>query len=108
MIADTPPDIRDYVQIDKILLPGVLKESERAQVVEKYLGIKPGDEPIVGIPDADTFIKTKQRIASDEQKNAVKEKQIRADLLKTGMTNAVQVETSKRRDEGSKSEQRVQ
>ena len=104
MIQDKPPDIRDYVQIDKILLPGVLKESERAQVVEKYLGITPGDEPIVGIPDADTFIKTKQKIASEEQRNDLKDKEIRADLLKTGMTNAVQIETAKKRDEGGKSQ----
>jgi hypothetical protein len=104
MISDKPPDIRDYVQIDKILLPGVLKESERAQVVEKYLGITPGDEPIVGIPDADTFIKTKQKIASEEQRNDLKDKEIRADLLKTGMTNAVSLETAKKRDEGSKSQ----
>jgi hypothetical protein len=51
------------------------------------LGITPGDEPIVGIPDADTFIKTKQKIASEEQRNDLKDKQIKADLLKTGMTN---------------------
>jgi len=110
MISDKPPDIRDYVQIDKILLPGVLKESERAQVVEKYLGITPGDEPIVGIPDADTFIKTKQKIASEEQRNDLKDKEIRADLLKTGMTNAISLETSKGRGEGSKpqSPKRVQ
>ena len=102
MIADTPPDIRDYVQIDKILLPGVLKESERAQVVAKYLGITPGGEPLVGIPSADTAFKTKQRMASDEQKTAVKEQQIRADLLKTGMTNAVQAKESKERVQSGK------
>lgn len=108
MIQDKPVDIREYVQIDKILLPGVLKESERAQVVEKYLGIQPGQEPVVGIPDADTIVKSKQKMASDEQKVSVKDRQIKADLIKTGMTNAIQSQKSEGRGEGSKPKQRVQ
>lgn len=86
MINDQPPDIRDYVQIDKLLLPGVLKESERSQVVEKYLGITAGTEPFVGVPDADTTMKTRQKISSDEQKNALKNKQINADFMKHNIT----------------------
>ena len=112
LIDEQPPDIRDYIQIDKLLLPGVLKESERAQVLNKYLGIQAGDEPVTGIPDAETIAKLNQKSSDTDKKNAVKEKQIYADLLKTGVTtgvtNAIQVETSKGRGEGSKPKPRVQ
>jgi len=107
MIQDTPPDIRDYVQIDKILLPGILKESERAQVVEKYLGIKPGDEPFVGIPDANSVIKINQKIGDTEAKMESKDKQMKADLYKHGVTegvkaNALQAKENEKGIQGGK------
>jgi hypothetical protein len=82
LIDEQPPDIRDYVQIDKLLLPGTLKESERAQVVTKYLGITPGTESVTGTPDADTIAKLGQKSASDKQKNALKQAEIKTDFMK--------------------------
>jgi hypothetical protein len=85
-VESEPPDIRDYVQIDKLLAGGILTVSERAQVLDKYLGIKAGPESEAGIPSADTVVKAKQKLMDGEAKIAVKDRQIKADLLKTQMT----------------------
>lgn len=107
MIEDAPPDIRDYVQIDKILLPGVLTASERAQVVSKYLGIEPGEEPMTGLPTADTVTKAKQKMIDTDKKEAGKRQQMRVDLIKHTMTegvkaSAIQDQKEARRVQGNK------
>lgn len=86
MISDEPPDIRDYVQIDKLLASGVLTVSERAQILEKYLGVTPGTEPMVGMPSADTVTKAKQKMSDTDKKEASKMESLRVDLIKHQMT----------------------
>jgi hypothetical protein len=97
MLDDAPPDIRDYIQIDKLLLPGVLTVSERAQILTKYLGIEPGEETEAGIPTADVVLKSKEKLMQTELKepgkreqmmvNAeLKAKQMSMDMVKHAMT----------------------
>lgn len=93
-IDGTPPDIRDYIQIDKLLLPGVLTESERAQILTKYLGIQAGDEGIVGLPSADTVTKAKAKLIDGDKKDALKTKQMQVDLVKHGMTEGAKVKAA--------------
>jgi hypothetical protein len=112
MINDQPPDIRDYIQIDKLLLPGVLKESERAQVLDKYLGIQAGDESFTGLPDAETIAKLNQKTSDTDKKTAVKQQEIKADFAKHTMSegvklNALRNQESKGRGESGKSQPRV-
>ena len=105
-----PPDIRDYVQIDKLLAAGVLTPSERGQVLVKYLGIQPGDESESGIPSADTVTKVKGKLQDGQLKAQVKREQIEADLIKHQMTeegkliSAVQAEKSQGRVQSQKSQ----
>lgn len=107
MISDKPVDIREYVQIDKILLPGILKESERNQVIDRYLGIQPGDEAVVGIPSADVVLKTKQRSASDDNKLLQKQNELRSNIMMKGMDNAIQNRKSEGRGEGGQPKKKV-
>ena len=85
-MESTPPDIRDYVQIDKLLAAGILTVSERAQVLDKYLGIKAGDESEAGIPSADVVVKSKQKMIDTDKKSALKREDIKAGLIKHQMT----------------------
>jgi hypothetical protein len=94
-IEDVQPDIRDYVQIDKLLVAGVLTESERAQVLEKYLGIKAGDEAMTGLPSADTVVKAKQKMIDTDKKEAGKARQMNIDLIKHQITEANKAKQSK-------------
>ncbi len=100
MLDEAPPDIRDYIQIDKLLLPGVLTVSERAQILTKYLGIMPGEETEAGIPTADVVLKSKEKLMQTELKepgkreqmmvNAeLKSKQMGLDMMKHAMTEGV-------------------
>ncbi len=97
LLDEAPPDIRDYIQIDKLLLPGVLTVSERAQILTKYLGIQPGEETEAGIPTADVVLKSKEKLMQTEMKepgkheqmmvNAQqKDKQMNMDMIKHAMT----------------------
>jgi hypothetical protein len=99
-LDSAPPDIRDYIQIDKILAPGVLTVSERAQILTKYLGIQPGDETEAGIPTSDVVLKAKQKMIDTDKKEAtkmqqfdvntaLKDKQTGVDLLKHLTTEGV-------------------
>ncbi|MFA5377330.1 MAG: hypothetical protein WC455_16385 [Dehalococcoidia bacterium] len=88
MIRDQRPDVREYVQIDK-LLPS-LKESERSQALDS-IGIKAGNEPEIGLPDANTITKTRERILTSDKKLAHSEEQMHADMLKHGMTEGVKI-----------------
>jgi hypothetical protein len=81
-----PPDIRDYVQIDKLLATVPLTASERAQIFDKYLGIQAGTESEAGIPTADTVVKAKQKLMDGEAKIAVKDRQIQAGMIQHQMT----------------------
>jgi hypothetical protein len=81
-----PPDIRDYVQIDKLLATVPLTTSERAQIFDKYLGIQAGTESEAGIPTADTVVKAKQKLMDGEAKIAVKDRQIQAGMIQHQMT----------------------
>jgi hypothetical protein len=105
-IAEVPPDIRDYVQIDKLLIPGVLRDSERAQVITKYLGITPGDEPFVGVPTADNMVKTKAKVADNEKKASLKEQQMRTDLIKHGISEGVKASALQTRNSEGNGESR--
>ncbi len=82
-IDDAPPDLRQYVQIDK-LLP-LLTPSERAQALEK-LGIQAGNESIIGLPTADTVTKAKQKMIDTDKKEAGKKVQMEAGMVKHAMT----------------------
>ena len=115
-IDNAPPDIRDYIQIDKLLQPGVLTVSERAQILEKYLGIQAGQETEAGIPDSNIVIKSKEKLMQTQTKEAgkkeqfaitaaLKDRQISADLLMHGMSegnkqNALQTKAVPGRREG--------
>lgn len=88
-ISEQPPDIRDYVQIDKLLIPNILTQSERAQIIQKYLGIQPGDESEVGMPSADVMMKTEHKISDTNKKEVGKEKQRDVDLIKHMMSEGV-------------------
>lgn len=90
-IQATPPDIRDYVQIDKLLAANVLTVSERAQVLDKYMGIKAGDETELGIPTADVVVKAKQKTMDTDKKEETKQDQMENDLIKHTMTEGVKV-----------------
>jgi hypothetical protein len=81
-IEDVQPDIRDYVQIDKLLVADVLTQSERAQVLEKYFGIKPGNEPMSGLPKADTVTKAKQKMMDVDKKLVKDREQMAMDMQK--------------------------
>ncbi len=96
LLDEAPPDIRDYIQIDKLLLPGVLTVSERAQILTKYLGIQPGEEVEAGIPSSDVVLKSKEKLMQTDRKEetkmrqfqvnaAQKERAMDIDLLKAGM-----------------------
>jgi hypothetical protein len=85
-IDEAPPDIRDYIQIDKLLVPGVLRDSERSQILTKYLGINPGTEPIAGIPSADTVVKSKAKLQDSDTKADLKRDQMQVDMVKHTMS----------------------
>lgn len=91
-IEEAPPDIRDYVQVDKLLASGVLTASERAQVLDKYLGIKPGNEPMTGLPSADTVTKAKQKMIDTDKKELGKEKAGQRDFLKHVISEGAKLE----------------
>lgn len=102
MLDEAPPDIRDYIQIDKLLIPGILTISERAQILTKYLGITPGEEVEAGIPTADVVLKSKEKLMQTEMKepgkrdqmmiNAeLKSKQMDLDMLKHGISEGVKI-----------------
>jgi hypothetical protein len=95
MIEDVPPDIRDYVQIDKLLESQVLTQSERAQVLEKYLGVTPGNEPMVGLPTADTALKARQKDSDTDKKEATKSKQMDVDMMKHQITEMGKMQAAK-------------
>lgn len=84
-ISEKRPDVREFLQIDKLLAANVLTESERAQVLDQYMGIVAGKEGMLGLPTATDVMKVKQKMGDTERKEATKEAQIRADLLKTGV-----------------------
>ncbi len=91
LLDEAPPDIRDYIQIDKLLIPGVLTVSERAQILTKYLGIIPGEEVEAGIPSADVVLKSKEKIMNTELKEQNKVTQMNVDLLKHGISEGVKI-----------------
>jgi hypothetical protein len=104
-LDDAPPDLRQYVQIDK-LLP-LLTQSERAQALEK-LGIQAGNEPMIGLPSADTVTKSKTKLMDGESKEEGKDAQRVADMMKHVMTEqgkiyAIRTQKDKDRDKGGKS-----
>jgi len=104
MLDEAQPDIRDYVKIDKILIPGILTVSERAQILTKYLGIQPGEEVEAGIPTADVVLKSKEKMINTELKESNKVRQMDIDLMKHGVTEGVKL----RAIQAKKSESRVQ
>jgi hypothetical protein len=87
----TPPDIRDYVQIDKLLAANILTVSERAQILDKYLGIKAGNEPETGIPSADVVLKAKQKMIDTKVKEVGKTEQREVDLFKHRLSEGVKI-----------------
>ncbi len=112
MLDEAPPDIRDYIQIDKLLLPGVLTVSERAQILTKYLGIIPGEETEAGIPTADVVLKSKEKLTQTEMKepgkreqmmvNAeLKSKQMDMDMAKHVMTEGVKIRAIQKKNVGA-------
>jgi hypothetical protein len=93
-IEQAPPDIREFVQYDK-LLP-LLTVSERAQLLQQ-MGIQAGTETEAGIPTSDVVVKSKEKLLQTEQKSALKREEIaiideqknramNIDLIKHGMT----------------------
>jgi len=97
MMEEATPDIRDYVQIDKLLAANILTQSERAQILKKYLGITPGDEPMTGLPDADTVTKSKAKLIDSDTKADLKRDQMRVDLVKHGITEGVKASAIQQR-----------
>ena len=91
MIQEAPPDIRDYVQIDKLLAANILTESERAQILTKYLGVVPGTEPTMGIPSADVVVKSKEKLLQTDKKSNLKREEMQVDLIKHGVSEGVKV-----------------
>jgi hypothetical protein len=102
-IESAPPDIREYVQYDK-LLP-LLTVSERAQLLQQ-MGIQAGQEAEAGVPSADVVVKSKEKLIQADKKEALKREQfaitaaqkdkaMNNDLIKHGITEAVKVQTSK-------------
>ena len=89
MIDEEKPDIREYVQYDK-LLP-MLTQSERAQLLSQ-MGIEAGGEPMVGLPTADTVTKARTKLMDTEirQKGQAEAqgKQLGVELIKTSMDAA--------------------
>jgi len=94
-IEQVQPDIRDYVQIDKLLVANVLTASERAQVLDKYLGIQAGDEDTLGLPSADVVVKSKEKMINTEIKEAGKAKQMNIDLIKHQISEANKAKQNK-------------
>lgn len=88
-IQDAPPDIRDFVQIDKLLAANILTPSERAQILTKYLGIEPGTETETGLPSADVVVKAKQKMIDVDKKLVLSREQMETDLLKHGISEGV-------------------
>jgi len=104
LIDDAKPDLKQFVQLDK-LIP-LLTQQERAQVLQD-IGIQPGDETMIGIPEADTVLKAKQKMIDTDKKETNKQVQMKMDLLKHSMTEqgkiyAVQHQKSEGRGEGKK------
>jgi hypothetical protein len=92
-IEQAPPDIREFVQYDK-LLP-LLTVSERAQLLQQ-MGIQAGTETEAGIPTSDVVVKSKEKLMQTDRKEATKKEQFAVtsaqkdramdiDLLKAGM-----------------------
>ncbi len=114
LISEKKPDIREYVQVDKIF--PFLTASERGQVLQD-IGITPGEETEVGMPDANVVVKSKEKIMNTELKEAnkqdkadvdimQKDKAMNLDLLKHTMTEAgkaraIQTKAVQNRGEGS-------
>jgi len=86
LIEEAKPDLREYVQIDK-LIP-LLRDSERAQVLAD-MGVEPGEEPIVGVPSADVVLKSKEKLLQTDKKEAGKKVQMQVDLVKHGISEGV-------------------
>lgn len=102
-----PPDIRDYVQIDKLLAANVLSAGERAQILEKYLGVEADASDELGMPTADVALKAKQKNMDTEIKESSKADQMDYDLIKhtmteTGKANATQAQVAMKKMEGNK------
>jgi hypothetical protein len=93
-IDSVPPDLRQYVQIDK-LLP-LLTQSERAQALEK-LGIQPGNEPMTGLPDANTVTKSRTKLMDGQVKEEGKDAQRQADMTKHLITEQGKQDAAKQR-----------
>ena len=105
LIEEAKPDLREYVQIDK-LIP-LLRDSERAQVLAD-MGVEPGEEPIVGVPSADVVLKSKEKLLQTDKKEAGKKVQMQVDLVKHGITegvkaSAIQATKEQKRIQGGKS-----
>jgi hypothetical protein len=85
-IEEAKPDLRQYVQIDK-LIP-LLRDSERAQVLAD-MGVQPGTEPTVGLSSSDVVVKAKQKMIDTDKKVALSRDQMQADLIKHGISEGV-------------------
>ncbi|MCK9519051.1 MAG: hypothetical protein M0R74_08545 [Dehalococcoidia bacterium] len=101
------PDIREYLQIDKLLEPGLLTESERAQVLEQYVNIAAGKEGMTGLPTSTDVMKIKQKMEDTRIKEQTKQDKIDADIIIARMQgeqkkDALRNQADKGRGEGSK------
>jgi hypothetical protein len=94
-MESAPPDIREFVQYDK-LLP-LLKPSGRAMLLAQMGIVEDPSETEAGVPTSDVVVKSKEKIMQTELKEANKMKQFQVtaaqknremniDLLKHGMT----------------------
>jgi hypothetical protein len=105
-IEEAKPDLREYVQIDK-LIP-LLRDSERAQVLAD-MGVKAGTEPTVGVPSADVVVKSKEKLLQTDKKSALKREEMQVGLVKHGVSegvkaSAIQSKEKQGRVQGSKPE----
>ena len=103
-IDDAKPDLKQFVQLDK-LIP-LLTPEERAQVLQD-IGIQPGKGSMIGLPSADTVTKAKQKMIDTDKKEAGKELSMKVDFAKHAMTEegkvyAIQAQTLQKRREGGK------
>ena len=103
-ISEAKPDIREFVQYDK-LLP-LLTVSERAQLLEQ-MGIQAGEEAEAGLPTADVVVKAKQKNMDTAIKEETKREQMDLDMTKHTLTegvklNAIQSQEKQKRMESNK------
>jgi hypothetical protein len=89
-IQEMAPDIREYVQVDKLLAANVLTPGERTQVLG-MIGIQADDVVELGIPTADTATKAKQKTIDTQTKETTKQDQMDVELIKHTMDSGVKI-----------------